>query len=323
MPSVATRLPMQGLLRSLAECTCLAVLFGVLSVFMEADVMDTLSAVSTTVSAGLFFLLGPYVGLCIARWWQMRLEFLGGVWGAVADLNIYASLWFNSGSRADNEARELVMRYGLAAHTLLYKDARGHTSLEDVVSKGLLLPHEAAVLTPLPSKSQMVFTWLADFWSKALRDDRGGLGTSPVPHAAYQAPVVIKRCLDGRGAAGGALALVFTQIPFPYVHLLSMLVRVACAINAIVQGASTGWLLTTPTCTGSHSLPTGHVYRYERVEGCPPALEVYNATSILMLAVGLLLSILIYASIYHGLLSIGVMLTNPLGSHFIDFPGSL
>lgn len=52
------------------------------------------------------------------------------------------------------------------------------------------------------------------------------LGTTPVPHAALQAPVVLKRCLDGRGAAGGALALVYTQLPFPYVHLLSMLVQV-------------------------------------------------------------------------------------------------
>ena len=31
-----------------------------------------------------------------------------------------------------------------------------------------------------------------------------------------QAPLILKRCLDGRGAAGGALALVCTQLPFPY-----------------------------------------------------------------------------------------------------------
>ena len=44
--------------------------------------MSVISAVNSVVSAGLFFLLGPYVGLCITRWWQMRTEFLGGVWGA-------------------------------------------------------------------------------------------------------------------------------------------------------------------------------------------------------------------------------------------------
>ena len=38
---------------------------------------------------------------------------------------------------------------------LLYKDARGQTSTEDAVGKGLLLPQEAAVLEPLPSRTQV------------------------------------------------------------------------------------------------------------------------------------------------------------------------
>ena len=63
----------------------------------------------------------------------------------------------------------------------------------------------------LPSKSQMVIQWLIEFWNKALSDE-GGLATSRIPHAAYFAPAVIKRCMDGRGAAGGALALVYTQL---------------------------------------------------------------------------------------------------------------
>ena len=41
----------------------------------------------------------------------MRIDFLGGVWGAVADLNLYASIWFDSGSEADEAARSLVQRY--------------------------------------------------------------------------------------------------------------------------------------------------------------------------------------------------------------------
>ena len=70
--------------------------------------MDAATTMNTTVSAGLFFLLGPYVALCLGRWWQMRMDLLGGVWGAVADLNTWAGLWFNSGSKADKEARALV-----------------------------------------------------------------------------------------------------------------------------------------------------------------------------------------------------------------------
>ena len=285
--------------------------------------MDVVTSVNSTVSAGLFFLLGPYVGLCLTRWWQCRIDFLGGVWGAVADLNLYASIWFNSGSKADKAARELVHRYGLLAHMLLYKDARGQTNLDDAIGKGLLLPHEATVLQPLPSRTQMVFAWLIDFFNRALSEEGSkALGTTPVPHGSMQAPLILKRCVEGRGAAGGALALVYTQLPFPYVHLLAMLVQVACVVNAMVQGAKTGWILSSPQCLGDAVLPTTHHYRFEVLEGCPPALYVYHWTATCLIFCGLLVSIVIYPVIYHGLLSIGVMISNPLGTELVDFPGS-
>ena len=151
---------------------------------------------------------------------------------------------------------------------LLYKDARGQTSTEDAVGKGLLLPQEAAVLEPLPSRTQMVFAWLAAFFQRALTEEGAeALGTTPVPHAHMQAPLVLKRCAEGRGAAGGALTIVCTQLPFPYVHLLSMLVQVASVANAIVQGSATGWILSEPTCLGEAALSKGHHFRYEVHEG--------------------------------------------------------
>ena len=116
-----------AVLRELASCFIVSLAFLFLSLLCEESVVSALSTVGSTVSAGLFFLLGPYVGVSLARWWSTRLDLLGGVWGAVADLNIYAATWFNTQSTADVEARALVMRYGLAAHTLLYKDARATT----------------------------------------------------------------------------------------------------------------------------------------------------------------------------------------------------
>jgi hypothetical protein len=266
--------------KAVVKCLVISVVALASSIFIEKEADEALTRIDGTISAGLFFLLGPYVGLCVARWWQMRIDLLGGVWGAAADLNMYAAIWFNSGSPADLEARQLNLRYGLAAHALLYLGARGVDDLDELVQDGILLPSEAMALDGLPSKSQMVFTWLAEFWNKALSDD-GGLSTSrgeppqcehkaeaeacaceawacsvdvgtrsrtshgpprrlhvrtAVPHAAMFAPAVIKRCMDGRGAAGGALALVYTQLPFPYVHLLSLLVEVACVVNGITVG---------------------------------------------------------------------------------------
>ena len=41
-----------------------------------------------------------------------------------------------------------------------------------------------------------------------------------------------------------------------------------------------------------------------------------------MIVVGWLVAVLMYPIIYNGLFSIGVMLANPLGKDFINFPGS-
>eukprot|EP00966_Prymnesium_polylepis_P081237 1882122-Prymnesium_polylepis.1 len=75
--------------------------------------------------------------------------------------------------------------------------------------------------TRAPTAVPVPFAHSAEFWNSALSDS-GGLATSKVPNAGYYAPQVVKRCMDGRGAAGGALALVYTQLPFPYVHLLAV-----------------------------------------------------------------------------------------------------
>ena len=57
----------------------------------------------------------------------------------------------------------------------------------------LLRPHEAEALAPLASKAQVVWAWQTHFWTRALGGD---LGTTPVPHAAMLAPLVMKRCVD-------------------------------------------------------------------------------------------------------------------------------
>ena len=49
---------------------------------------------------------------------------------------------------------------------------------------------------------------------------------------------------------------------------------------------------------------------------------VYSPFATCMMVLGWLVSVLVYPIIYHGLLSIGVMLANPLGTDFINFPGS-
>ena len=57
-------------------------------------------------AAGLFFLLGPFVVNAVQRWWDVRRDGVGALWGAVDDLSTYAACW--SRRRTESEACNLV-----------------------------------------------------------------------------------------------------------------------------------------------------------------------------------------------------------------------
>ena len=46
--------------------------------------------------------------------------------------------------------------------------------LDDLVTAGLLLPHEAEALRPLNSKPQVIWSWMALFWTKVLSGETAG-----------------------------------------------------------------------------------------------------------------------------------------------------
>ena len=63
----------QDCLLSLTVSTCIALLSLLFAVDDNGETaLQSLTDIGTVVSQGLFFLLGPYLGLCLARWWQMR-----------------------------------------------------------------------------------------------------------------------------------------------------------------------------------------------------------------------------------------------------------
>ena len=159
-----------------------------------------LKTLAEFLSASLIFVLALYVSTAASRWWEMRKSCLGGLWGAIDDLCMWSAAWFASGSASDVAAQRLVRRYGLLSHALLYKEARQEAEqLDDVIQAGLLLEHEAHALQPLASKPAVVWAWMTHLWTRLLADE---LGTTSVPHAAQLAPMIMQRCMQGRGAIG-------------------------------------------------------------------------------------------------------------------------
>ena len=66
------------------------------------------------------------------------------------------------------------------------------------------------------------------------------LGTTPIAHASQLAPMVMQRCMNGRGAIGLTLTYIDSQQPFPYVHLLALLTDMALCVNSATVGLQTG-----------------------------------------------------------------------------------
>ena len=180
---------------------------------------------------------------------------------------------------------------GLLSHALLYKEARNEADqLEDVVAAGLLLEHEAQALQPLASKPAVVWAWQTHFWTRALH---GELGTTPIAHAPQLAPLVMSKCMQGRGAIGTTLTYIDSQQPFPYVHLLALLTDMALCVNSATVGLQTGRQIYDPS-TLRAELPLLAICAFVRVAS--------------------------FVLIYNGLLAISVHLENPLGDDPADLP---
>ena len=299
-----------------------ALIFMGVSLLLEEEVMDVVTSVNSTVSAASSSSLAPTSACASHGGGNVGLT----SWAACGVLwQISTSMRAFGSTRAPRPTRrrESWCTGMASSHMLLYKDARGQTNLDDAIGKGLLLPHEATVLQPLPSRTQMVFAWLIDFFQpRALRGGLQGPG-----HDARAA------CVDAGAAHTEALRRGPRRSWWgarACLHAAAVPVRPSSRDAGAGgmcgerdgQGAKTGWILSSPQCLGDAVLPTTHHYRFEVLEGCPPALYVYHWTATCLIFCGLLVSIVIYPVIYHGLLSIGVMISNPLGTELVDFPGS-
>ena len=82
----ATALSSRNIFRKLLVYSAVASCFIVMSPAFEADAEEAIDALNSLMAAGLFFLLGPFVVNAVQRWWDVRRDCVGGLWGAVDDL---------------------------------------------------------------------------------------------------------------------------------------------------------------------------------------------------------------------------------------------
>lgn len=131
------------------------------------DDADTLGTVVGWFWGMLTFLLGLFVNSSVARFNSVRMDCVGGLWGAVDDLCLLSTALLPGPGLA--KTRQTMVRWGVLSMALMFKQGSGEDSaasdLHEEYQAGLVTDKERAILGRLSSKSQVVWAWIAGTFS--------------------------------------------------------------------------------------------------------------------------------------------------------------
>jgi len=236
------------------------------------------------------FMLGAYVGTSVNRWWAVRSDCIGGLWGAIDDMCLLLSSHMPSPS--DHVYKERFLRLGLLSHALVLNQARGREDekfLWRLVERGLMTEGELNVLKGKCSKPQVVWVWISQLIHGLDREGK-------IRYPQIMVPEFDAMCAKGRTAIGNTFAYIDTQLPYVWVHMLSVIVTLISCVISLKAGLTLGYLIDEAQKHPHVGLSMSHVFS----EVCHVIVLPFAFAAFMLL---------------------GGVLANPLGEDFMDFPG--
>jgi len=225
------------------------------------------------------FCLAYYVALSLSRWWAMRADAVGKVFDAFANVSMLVSCELHEKKWQD--LRNQVAKYGIASVELLVQSATGKDNLKELVAMDVLTPAEVEAVARKSHPYQrpmMMWAWIMRICVASLDHNK-----SPAPIAAK----IIKHCCEAREGMAAIEHYLGTQLPFAYVHLITLLVNMQNIIFSILSGVTVA-----------------------------VNLGMQNVAGIIIQIVACFVVVLIYQS----LLQITVHVQDPFGDDVLDFP---
>jgi len=228
------------------------------------------------------FLLGLFVSSTFSRWWSTR-EKLGVIMNNTSSLTL-SMINFLPSDPVSQENGKILLRWMHLAHYLVYKQANSDYSFADLVNSEIATKEEAerlrgSIEVSLPG---LVYGWCMNVMKNIIVDSH----LSP----AIVVSTTLANITNCFNASQELAAFLQTQIPYAYLHLLTITAKIHLAFIVFYGGGIIAGGIDNEQWT---RILFGYV--------------VIIANNI----------------IYEGLLHIHSMLSNPLGDDSGDFPTHL
>jgi len=229
----------------------------------------------------LRFVLAMFISVSLTRWWALRVTALGKVFDALANTcmivatELHDAKWW--------EVRNCVMKYGMASIELLVQAARDSDEIETLCEQDMDLLTETEVEFMreheiLWQRPMVIWAWIMHVITDAMDQEK-------VPTPSRQA--VIHQCLNARDGMAAINMFLDTQLPFAYVHLITLLVNVQNVLTAV----KAGMVFATAVVQGNSFVMVQQVF----------------STAIIVF-------------IYQAVLAIACVVEDPFGDDVLDFP---
>jgi len=238
-----------------------------------------LEALASQVNAFVPLALALFVSISLNRWWSLRTCALAKVFDSLANTCMLVASELSDDKWID--LREGIMKYGMASVELLVQAARESGDVQHLVQLDLLTDVEAEFMAEyrlLWQRPMVVWAWIMHIITDAMDHDK-----TPVP--SRQA--VIGQCLHARDGMATINMHLDTQLPFAYVHLITLLVNVQNLLMAVTSGLK----LAT-------AIPGGNFFII---------IQQVLTTGIIVFC-------------YQALLTISYTIEDPFGDDVLDFP---
>lgn len=257
-------------------------------VYLVSDDVSELSTegleqINAYMNSMVTFTLGLYLNIVLERWWSLRVKALGEVCDSVVNVATLASVYLLG---PENDIiRKLIARWSMASISLIAEASQKRDDLEELVARGILFQTEAEAIRGhgLYARPEVMWGWVMRLMTECMSFTSG-----PLPHA-NQLAVAMRECTRAQLAIKTIHTYLQTQLPFAYVHLVTLLVDLMSGVITIKCSLVTAKSLA-----------------------CDPPNYQDIAYQLLMF--------LTLPLIYFGLLSFTCVIHDPFSDHMLDFP---